>query len=64
MDKIIYWPAADATRGALLAFCMAADSNGCWTDAQCEIEGMEPATREDLLAIIAAWRADCGTVQS
>ena len=58
MTRAPYWPAANASRGALLAFCERVDHNGCWSDAQCDLQGIPRATVADLWAIVNAWRAD------
>lgn len=46
------------TREQLLAYCASVDGNGSWSDEQCEREGMAPATRGELLAIVTRWRAE------
>jgi hypothetical protein len=45
----------NGSRAELLAYCAWNDPNGVWTDEQCASEGYEPATVEDLRAIIQAW---------
>jgi hypothetical protein len=46
---------AHGDRDDLIQYCAWNDANGIWTDEQCRREGYEPATVEDLRAIIQAW---------
>jgi hypothetical protein len=46
---------ANGTRQQLMDYCVWNDANGIWTDEQCEFEGYEPATIEDLRAMIRYW---------
>ena len=49
---------ATGTRDDLLAYCQWNDRNGVWSDDDCALEGIEPATVEELRSIIRAWLLD------
>ena len=46
---------ATGTRADLLAYCQWNDRHGVWSDTDCAAEDMEPATVEELRAIIMEW---------
>jgi hypothetical protein len=48
---------ATGTREDLIAYCAWNDRNGVWSDDDCALEGIEPATIDDLRAIIMDWEA-------
>ena len=49
---------ATGTREELIAYCQWNDRNGVWSDDECAAEGIEPATIDELRAIIQAWTID------
>jgi hypothetical protein len=49
---------ANGTREDLLAYCQWNDRHGVWTDGDCALEGIEPATIDELRAIITEWEAN------
>jgi hypothetical protein len=49
---------ATGTRADLIAYCQWNDRNGIWTDDDCALEGIEPATVDELRSIIQAWMLD------
>jgi len=46
---------ATGSREDLIAYCKWNDPNGVWSDDDCAAEGIEPATLDDLRAIITEW---------
>lgn len=46
---------ANGSREDLLAYCAWNDRNGVWSDDDCAAEDMEPATIDELRAIIEEW---------
>ena len=46
---------ANGTRQQLMDYCVWNDRHGIWTDEQCELEGYDPPTIENLRASIQAW---------
>lgn len=48
---------ATGTRADLLAYCQWNDRHGVWSDDDCAAEGIEPATVDELRAIITEWEA-------
>jgi hypothetical protein len=46
---------ANGSRDDLLAYCAWNDRHGVWSDDECAAEGIEPATVDELRAIITEW---------
>lgn len=46
---------AGMTREALIGECATNDANGCWTDEDCEREGLPAATADELRALMLDW---------
>ena len=52
----------ESYRQQLISYCQNVDNNGCWTDEQCEKEGLSPATAEELEAILIRWHEQNATL--
>lgn len=46
------------TRQQLIDYCVWNDRHGIWTNEQCELEGYDPPTIENLRATIRYWMSE------